>query len=199
MKKKKLEIILSGLKGFKAPKARFEQYTTPSHIAGDILFFAHSMGNIEGKRVLDLGCGCGIFAIGASLLGADSVLGLDVDEGAIATAKENAHGLGLDMEFQVCDIESFNGMGDCVIQNPPFGAQRKHADRPFLEKALEIADVVYSLHLSKTREFVEKLTNKLNADITHARSYEFEIPHTYSFHTKERMDFQITMFRLKRR
>jgi putative methylase len=196
MKKKKLEILLSGLKTFKAPKAHLEQYTTPSHIAGDILYFAHSMGDIDGKRVIDLGCGCGIFAIGAALLGAKSVMGMDVDEGAIVTAKENAHDLSLDIEFQVCDIEGFNEKGDCVIQNPPFGAQNRHADRPFLEKALEVSDVVYSLHLSKTRDFVEKLTNKLNADITHAKSYEFEIPHTYSFHTNEKRDFEISMFRL---
>jgi putative methylase len=179
MKKKKLEILLQGLKTFNSPKAHLEQYTTPSNIAADILYLAYSLDDIAGKKVLDLGCGCGIFGIGAALLGADSVMGMDVDEGAIAIAKENAQELGL--------------------QNPPFGAQSKHADRPFLEKALDVADIVYSLHLSKTRDFVEKLTNKLNADITHTKGYDFEIPHTYTFHNKEKLDFEITMFRLKKR
>jgi putative methylase len=199
MKKKKLEILLQGLKTFNSPKAHLEQYTTPSNITADILYLAYSLDDIAGKKVLDLGCGCGIFGIGAALLGAESVIGMDVDEGAIAIAKENAHDLDLDIGFEVGDIESFNGKGDCVLQNPPFGAQNKHADRPFLEKALDVADIVYSLHLSKTRDFVEKLTNKLNADITHTKGYDFEIPHTFTFHTKEKLDFEITMFRLKKR
>ena len=38
------------------------------------------------------------------------------------------------------------GKFDTVLQNPPFGVQKRTADRRFLEKALKVADAVYSLH-----------------------------------------------------
>ncbi|MCC7104172.1 MAG: 50S ribosomal protein L11 methyltransferase [Chloroflexi bacterium] len=43
-----------------------------------------------GMSVLDLGCGSGILSIAAALLGAASVLGLDVDSTAARVARENA-------------------------------------------------------------------------------------------------------------
>ena len=43
-----------------------------------------------GERILDLGCGSGILAITALLLGAESALGIDIDEVAVRTAGENA-------------------------------------------------------------------------------------------------------------
>lgn len=43
-----------------------------------------------GERVLDVGCGSGILGIAAVLLGADSAIGVDIDETAVRTANENA-------------------------------------------------------------------------------------------------------------
>ncbi len=43
-----------------------------------------------GESVLDVGCGSGILAISALLLGADSAKGVDIDELAAKTAAENA-------------------------------------------------------------------------------------------------------------
>lgn len=43
-----------------------------------------------GHRVLDVGCGSGILAVGAALLGAGSVVGTDVDPGSPAATAENA-------------------------------------------------------------------------------------------------------------
>lgn len=43
-----------------------------------------------GEKVLDMGCGSGILGIAALLLGADSALGVDIDELAVKTANENA-------------------------------------------------------------------------------------------------------------
>lgn len=40
--------------------------------------------------MLDVGCGSGILAVAALLLGAKSAVGVDIDEMAVKTAKENA-------------------------------------------------------------------------------------------------------------
>jgi predicted RNA methylase len=51
------------------------QVTSP-HLAASFLFTALSNDDIEGKSVLDLGCGCGMLSIAASLCGAEFVLSL---------------------------------------------------------------------------------------------------------------------------
>lgn len=45
---------------------------------------------IEGKSVLDVGCGSGVLSIGACLLGAAEVEATDIDGQAVAIARENA-------------------------------------------------------------------------------------------------------------
>ena len=66
-----------------------------------------------GKRVLDLGCGSGILAIGALILGCDSAMGCDIDPKAPDVAEENAslNGIGAD-RFRVLagDVLSDKGM-----------------------------------------------------------------------------------------
>lgn len=44
----------------------------------------------EGKSVLDLGCGSGILAIGAAMLGASPVLAVDIDPDSVVATHENA-------------------------------------------------------------------------------------------------------------
>ena len=44
----------------------------------------------QGASVLDYGCGSGILAIAAARLGAGSVVGVDVDDQALKTSRENA-------------------------------------------------------------------------------------------------------------
>ncbi len=198
MKKKALEMALQKIPAHPEPKPQLEQYNTPANIAADVLYLAHSLGDIDNKKVADFGCGTGIFAMGAKLLGAKEVIGIDVDEKAIDIAKENAKKLGVEVDFRASEIKDFNEECDTVLQNPPFGAQRKHADRPFLRKALAMSDVVYSLHLTDTQEFIENEAEKLGAKVTHKKRYEFDIKYTFKFHTKEKKSFDVMMFRMKR-
>lgn len=46
--------------------------------------------NLKGKRILDYGCGSGILAIAAAMIGADVVVAVDIDAAAIEASQYNA-------------------------------------------------------------------------------------------------------------
>ncbi|MBQ2700271.1 MAG: 50S ribosomal protein L11 methyltransferase [Clostridia bacterium] len=85
-----------------------------------------------GMRVIDLGTGSGILAIGAALLGAKDVLAIDIDPTAVKVAQENVaiNGLSdniqvmegnlLDHVEQVCDLCVANIIADviCMVSEP---------------------------------------------------------------------------------
>jgi putative methylase len=196
MKKKALEIKLQELETHSSSPG-LEQYGTPTDIAADMLHLAFSNGDIEDRKVVDLGCGNGIFAIGAKLLGAREVIGVEVDPNAMRVAKRNMERMRVQVDLVESDIEDFGTPCDTVVQNPPFGAQKghRHADMVFIKKAFEVAPVVYSLHLSKTRDFVLRNIEYCGATVTLTKSYKLLMPHTYPFHRKEKKDFEVTMVR----
>ncbi len=198
MKKKKLAMELEKLDVPEVRSALLEQYPTPPEIAADLLFFAYSMGDVGGKIVCDLGCGNGIFAIGAAILGADAVYGIDISKTMLKTAEKNAEKMGVDVEFRLADVKSFNKHCDTAIQNPPFGAQNRHADLPFIEKAVEIADVSYSMHMKKTREFVLRSMKNLGGRVTHELEYEFPIKRIFDFHRKDVEFFEVIAIRTEK-
>jgi putative methylase len=201
-KKKQLEILLQSIPVNPIPKANLEQYSTPATIAADVLWNAYAGGDIEGMKVVDLGCGTGVFAIGAALLGAGEAVGVDVDAGAVDLAGSQASKMGLNgkTRFISRDVQDFHEKGDTVIQNPPFGAQkahRKEADRIFMTKALEIAPVIYSFHLMETQDFVEKFFQSKGGNITQRFYYRFPIPRIYDFHEKEKIEVDVVVFRVE--
>jgi putative methylase len=199
MKKKHLAILLSKLEGFPEPKPWLEQYRTPGDVAAELLWFAYSSGHIAGRVVADLGTGTGILAIGAKLLGAKRVYAVEVDARALGVAKRNAEMVGAGIEFINADVSEFNERVDTVIMNPPFGSQRKHADRPFLLKAFEVADVVYSIHLAKpeVRNFIEKFSVENGFRGIILKTVPFQIPAQFHFHRKmlERISVDLYLFK----
>lgn len=197
-KKRQLEITLQGLKSLATRSPRLEQYPTPADIAADILWEAFGAGHISGRSVADLGCGNGIFAIGAKLLGASSVTGVDVDPEAVRTASENAEALGLEIDLHSADVRGLRGSFDTVLQNPPFGAQTRHADRAFVEKALELAPVTYSLHNNGTEAFVKELVQSLGGSSEPLKKYKFEIPYAFEFHRKATETISVVLLRFER-
>ncbi len=197
MKKKKLEILLEGVERYKNPKPYLEQYFTPAIIAADILFFANSMGDLEGKEVCDLGAGTGIFAIGAAILGAKKVYALEIDEEAIEILRRNIEKFGVGVNVIKRDIKEIDFSVDTVIQNPPFGSQSKHADLPFLQKAMEIGKVIYTLHNANTSEFIERRIRDEGGEITHKKFYDFPIPHIFNFHREEKVLRKVVLYRVK--
>ena len=201
-RKKHLEMRLQNIPSHPKPKVGLEQYTTPSVIASDLIWNAFGIGDIEDKNIVDLGCGTGIFAIGSALMGANSSIGVDIDEDSIQLAKDVSEKLKLDnVEFIVSDIDEFNKPlnADTLFQNPPFGSQRnadKGQDLKFVKKAIEIdAKVIYSFHMASTEEFLIKFYEDNNLKITHIFRYKFPIPKIYEFHNKEKQIVNVIVIR----
>lgn len=197
MKKKDLEIRLERVRPFKEPSAALEQYPTPATIASDILFSAYANGDVAERVVNDLGCGTGIFAIGAKLLDAEKVRGYDVSSSALAIARENADALGTDIEFIETDISKVNDRADTTFMNPPFGCQNEHADRPFLQKAMELSDSIYSIHMANTIGFLEDFAASFGREVVARATYNYNIPHTFSFHSKTRQKVDIVVVNIR--
>jgi len=166
--KRKLEIILSRIRLPKNLKKELEQYPISSPLAARILWIAHTTyDDISNKVVLDLGTGSGVLAIGAALLGAEYVIGVDMDFEILKYAKAYARTLELsNVDFLCINVERLNlrRKADTVVQNPPFGVYKPGSDMLFLRSAIRSASVVYSIHKLETMEYVVKRLRELEVD-----------------------------------
>jgi predicted RNA methylase len=84
--------------------------------------------------------------------------------------------------------------------NPPFGAQyaARGADVRFLEKAVRIAPVGYSLHASITRRHLLRRLDGLGVSVAVEAQYEFPLPHQFRFHRKEKVLVEVDLLRYQR-
>jgi|TARA_B100001971_G_C18025324_1_gene449658 putative methylase len=202
--KGELGVILSRLRVFDKAKVRVEQYPMDSEIAAQMLWEAHLRGEIDGKIIVDLGCGTGILGIGALILGARMVFFIDNDNKAIDIAKINLENvksegsIGGKVNFLVQDIKEFSGRGDVVIQNPPFGVQTRGNDRAFLNKAMETAPVVYSFHKSESNKFIKAFSAEKGYVVRGYWEFDFPIKATQKFHTKKIYRFKVGCWRLEK-
>lgn len=198
MKLRQLEMQLQKVRGFTRPRAEAEQYMTPVPLAARMLFHAAMNGDIANARVCDLGCGTGMLSIGAALLGAE-VVAVDFDAAALAAACENAELFGVDITcIQACIEDANLGItAETVVMNPPFGAQKKHADRPFIDAALATAPVCYGILNAGSIPFVAAYT-KGRAEIVEKISARLTIPRQFTFHTKESLEIPVEIVHLKR-
>lgn len=200
MKKKDLEILLQQVPPPDEPQINLEQYMTPAHIAADILWHACYNGDIAGKTVVDLGCGTGIFALGAALLDAKMAVGIDVDERLIEKARHAAEKLGVSTVFHAMAIRDYAGHADTVIMNPPFGAQyaNRKADSMFIQHALTIAKSIYSLHLENSATFIVALIEQGGWIVNSLTHYRFPLKASYAFHKKKSSSFDVVMIHARR-
>ena len=81
-------------------------------------------------------------------------------------------------------IENIEEKYNTVLMNPPFGSQKPGADRVFLEKALEISDHIWSIHMAETKKFVEAFVELNSGKIVSAYEFSFPLKRTMPFHTK---------------
>jgi putative methylase len=217
IRKLDLQKMLSNVKPHPSPDPRLEQYMTPVDVAAGMLYLAaYSNNDIIGKRILDLGCGTGRLALGAAFLGAREVVGVDIDKTAIKVAFENAKATGLQKKTQwiVADVDAVSGCFDTVLQNPPFGVQRRQADRKFLKKSLEVGETIYSFHKSvqesrdKTSRskrgivgieasgssFLRRFIEDRGGKIKSVHKMKMTIPHMFHFHTKRKHEFMVDLY-----
>ena len=102
-----------------------------------------SLGGVAGCDVIDLFCGTGALGIEALSRGARSVTFVDADPAALAIAKENLIGVGLDQSDAVFVRASVPGWvarpADLVFADPPYG----DVDAAAVLEGLEVELVVF--------------------------------------------------------
>lgn len=140
----------------------------------DALLLAAFAATVPGRRVLDLGTGCGPAGLGWLLARPDpqaTVLGLDKDPAMVAAARENARRLGLADRFdaRLLDVRDIRaeaaipaGSHDLVLANPPYrhpgsgrrpGHQGRDAARFETDGGLEAFAAAASLALAAKGRF----------------------------------------------
>lgn len=198
LSKRQLEIMLGKLKNLEKPSLKLEQYPVSPEAAAELLYLAGFEHDDLNRRVIDLGTGTGRLAIGAALMAAEEVVGVDVDEQALALAKENAERVEAEVEWVHSDIEKIHGKFDTVIMNPPYGTRTAHADTRFLEKAFQLAPIIYSIHKSATREYLLQFLTRSGWHVDQVRSMRMVIPHLFEFHEKKRGIVEVDLYRITR-
>ncbi len=79
---------------------------------------AMNLGNSVGKRVLDYGCGSGILAIGAALMGAARIDAVDIDTAAVQSTRDNALHNGVALaQLKPGLPDAAQGLYDTVLAN----------------------------------------------------------------------------------
>jgi putative methylase len=219
VRKLDLEVAISAVSPHPSPKAYLEQYTIPAEVAAEILYMAtYIYDDIIGKTVIDLGCGTGRLAIAAALLGAEKVVGVDIDSTAIMEAVRNAGKLGVKsrVDWVVADIDAIRGGFDTVLQNPPFGVQKQGADRKFLERALQIGSRIYSVHKgvkiagawkgiqqslvpTAPSSFLKRLIERSGGEIKATYALLMSIPRLFAFHQRRRYQFPVNLYVIERK
>lgn len=209
--RKELAIFLSSLNTFDNPNPMLEQHPSDGDVAARMLWQAYHQGNLSEKNIIDMGCGTGIIGIGALMLGAKHVEFIDIDASVYSTLKENLKLLTDNWEIDIDGKWSFTNANvinsllvsdqnaerssqssdlATVIMNPPFGTKIKHADKMFLEAAMNRAGIIYTMHKTTTKNFIYKFCQDNKLNIFWEDKTECLLPNTMPSHSKkiERID-----------
>lgn len=189
MKKNHLARKLSEVEDFEDPKIKMEQYLTPAHLAADLVYTAYMQGDIEGKKVVDLGAGTGMLSIGAAMLGGE-VTAVEKDEDAIETLERNVEDLDVEIDVVNEDMSSVDSGFDTVLMNPPFSV---HSDlgMKFWEKAVSIGSKVYGISPRGKRSVIKDFVEKSGFRVVATEGYTVSLPPTFGFHTEASQDIEV--------
>ncbi len=94
----------------------------------------HAAGALQGKHLLDFGCGSGILAIAALLLGAENAVAMDIDPQAVTATGSNAEQNGVAGKITASttrpngqfDLVCANILAAPLIENAEWLSQRLH-------------------------------------------------------------------------
>jgi putative methylase len=187
-----LVLRLSKVPPFPRPDPRLEQVATPSEAAAELLVAADRLETLDGRSVVDLGAGTGRLAIGAALLGARPVRAVEIDPGAVEVARTAAQEAGVTVEFELRDVTGYDREADVVVLNPPFGAQRRHADRPFWDAAFAVARrSVHGFALAESRTFIARRAVARGAHIIETQPVAWDLARTFPHHTRNRVSLPV--------
>ena len=203
--KRALAQQLGVVAGFENPRAPLEQYRTPPELAAHLVHLADLRGDLEGRTVVDLGCGTGMLALGAALRGPDRVVGVDIDPAPLGTARANERKIASTtsvswVRADATDVPLIPDVAETtVVMNPPFGAQsgNEHADREFLATAADVSSVSYSIHNAGSQEFVESFASDNGGEVTDSYQTEFELPRQFEFHDEEKRIVDAEVYRIE--
>jgi len=189
-----LSKLIQKVPDFIEAKPQLEQYMTPVDIATFMLLNAFAEGDFK-QEVVDFGCGTGRLAIGAAFLGAE-VSAIDIDNEAMNIGKKYAEKKDLAIKWMEMPIQNWNRKIDTVIMNPPFGAQRPGADREFIQKALEVARKVWTIHLSDSSKFIDRFVEDNGGKIVACWEMEMELKRTMKHHSRESKKVKAILYHL---
>jgi putative methylase len=82
--------------------------------------------------------------------------------------------------------------------NPPFGAQRRHADRPFWTSAFATArSAIYAFALADSRTFIEARAVERASRIEATRPVPWDLPAVFPHHRKRRVALPVDLWVLR--
>jgi putative methylase len=108
----------------------------------------------------------------------------------------------VEVEFLVGDVSDDSVFReyscDTVVMNPPFGAQRRHADRPFIDRALKVGEVIYGIFNAGSLPFIQEYVKERGVIEDVVRG-TFALPRMFAFHTRDRMEIEVEILCIRKR
>lgn len=199
--KKQLEIELSKIiDDFKEPKIKFEQYMTPPEIAAFMIHYAWMKGEIENKKIIDIGAGTGMLGIGAAFLGGNVTM-IEIDKDAFEILKNNVaktdHEIRL-INKNIFDFD-FDEEYDTALINPPFGIKSENKDMDFIVEASKISKHIFSIHDGSESNInnIKSLFEKHNLKIIESLMMDFSLKSTYPWHEEKNKILKVMLLHSK--
>ena len=104
-------------------------FGTGHHATTRLMLGALQRLDVRDRTVLDVGCGSGVLAIAAVLLGARSALGVDNDPDALTSAAENVelNAVAGQVRLMNADVRDLASPADIVLANLTGGMLERYA------------------------------------------------------------------------